>query len=197
MTCNLEMVYDQDDWATIITEAELECVAYLKEREEEFGGQNALDVGIGASHFLIELAHIFGRIDGLTIIEKELDVAYNLSWIGNYKIYKQNKYDLVGMDACLLPDYQAIVDVNLKMFSCCQQHFEEYFRFIAQRLAPGGVLLSHSSGFGAYKDDFFPSMLSMREVEELTAGLGEEFDLSLVDSKLVKGESIIVIRRAE
>ena len=190
--CDLSATYDMPDWAVKITLAEQECVEYAK---TILGDNNkvALSVGTGASHLYSELYPQFQSIDGITIIDEEINVAqlkerqYNIP----YRILKNNKYDVGVINAVLAPEYGLIVDVNLKMYGCCQHHWEEYFRYIVSKLASDGILLSHSTGFGCYAG-FRTGELSL---DELSSLLPYGFLLDTLPSPGRPEFCIIVIRR--
>ena len=189
--CNLEIVYTNIEWAEKITQAEKDCVRWLKERENIFKNKIALDIGIGASHFQKELCSIFSRIDGLTVIDEEIKVGQSLGDI-NYHILKQNKYNTISLDSALLPEYDAVVDVNPKQYGCCHAHWEEYFLYILTKVKDTGVFLTHTTGFGCY-EGFRTEQLSIEELTILSSRQG--MTIKTYPSPVRENHNIVAIGR--
>jgi len=195
-TCGLEVAYVDERYATAITEAERECTAYLK-GHSAFQGRRALDVGVGASHFYQELHSFYGRVDGITVVDSEIEVSRGLPKSScMYYVVKQNKYDIDGLSnsfsSVLTPSYNAIVDVNLKMFACCEDHWKEYFYYIINCVTPGGVLLTHTAGFPGSKRI---GSLTLDELGHLIAESGKDFLIETVPSTLMHNKHIVIMRR--
>jgi len=193
--CNLNIKYDDERWATIVTQAEEDCIEYIK-THKILTQSTALDVGIGASFFFAELQHLFTKIDGLTVIDKEIDIANKLSEQSStkYNLIKQNKHDVLELDKKLDKEYPVIVDVNLKMFACCQKHWEDYFYYIISKLSKNGELLTHTVGFGGYKNEIFKSELTLVELENLISFSGKNISLTSTESTLIPNHSLIILR---
>ncbi len=165
MTCNLPMLWTDEDWLTKnpdrISSAQVDVNNYLKSLPDYYEGKKALHIGIGNSSMFKELNGIFKQIDGITNTWQELKVGEQLG----YRVYFLNKYDLDELNK-LDDDYDVIVDVNLKTFSCCQKHWLGYLTVILRKLKAAGRLFSHTAGFGGYPSTFDNS-LTMEELSGL------------------------------
>lgn len=196
MSCNLEIKYNDERWATIITQAEEDCIEYIKTNHSSINGDIALDIGIGASKFFIDLQDSFTRIDGLTVIDKEILIGQNLAknTKSKYRIIKENKYNVLALNSILDHTYPVIVDVNLKMFACCQRHWKDYLFCILNKIKKGGILLTHTVGFGGYKNEIFKSDLTMEELEDLLSLSDRKISIKMIESSLIQGHSLVVFR---
>jgi hypothetical protein len=191
MTCTLPTPYDDERWANIVTESEQECINYVLQRSDLLQDSYALDIGIGASKFYSDTKNIFKGIDGITIIDLEISLGYQASAGSNteYRLFNQNKYNVSALDKILDRKYSIIVDVNLKMFACCQEHWEQYLYKVISKLAYGGKLITHTAGFGGYRDDVFKGELTLDELSSLTK---ERATIDLIPSSLVPKQSLVV-----
>ena len=192
MTCTLPVSYDEEKWASIVTESEQECISYVLHKADILLGSYALNVGIGASQFYSETENVFSVVDGITVIDLEIELGKQaaLKSSTEYRLFNQNKYEVSGLDKILDHEYSIIVDVNLKMFSCCQEHWEDYLYHLIAKLAPGGQLITHTGGFGGYKDYVFESTLTLNE---LTMLVGDTVTVTTLDSILIPNEKLVIL----
>lgn len=191
--CNLDVIYTLTEWAQKITLAERECVDYVKVHQKRWRGGTGLDVGLGASHFYKELNPIFSRIDGLTVIDEEIEAGKSLNGSSSYNLIKVNKYDIAALDKVLV-DYDVIVDVNPKQHGCCHQHWEEYFLYILGKIKDNGMFLTHTTGFGQYKG-LRTELLSLEELVTLSGYSGMTVDtLASIERP---DHSIVIIQRMQ
>jgi cyclopropane fatty-acyl-phospholipid synthase-like methyltransferase len=176
MSCNLPLVYDDDTWASIVSPDQAGCNAYIRSRLEFFRGAKVLHVGTGTSSLLVEFHDVFDRLDGITIMQSEIDVASEVRkrYGKEYIVYSFNKYKTSAL-SLIDSDYDLIVDNNLKQHACCEEHWVQYFHAIVSKLSKGGMLLTHTQGFAPHTDRV--SWLSVEELQDLCDSRQGEFDL--------------------
>ncbi|GDX80164.1 hypothetical protein LBMAG42_19750 [Deltaproteobacteria bacterium] len=103
------------------------------------GHERVLHVGIGASELARRWSGRVSQIDGITVMQGELDASPALP---NYRVWWRNKYASGGW-----PDnYDVIVDNNPGSFACCRKHSSEWLDSAAGMLAPGGMFVTHARG---------------------------------------------------
>ena len=173
-------VYNDDRWAEITSDDQIGCNLFVSHYKDMFVGKNVLHVGIGSSSMLIQFHHIFGRLDGITIMQSEIDKANLLrpKYGLEYRVYQIDKYNTTrdeGKLDALTNDYHLIVDNNLKQHGCCERHWDSYMAQILSKLVPGGILLTHTQGFAPHTNHV--SALSIQELKIY----GSEFDCKLVE----------------
>jgi len=107
-------------------------------------GRNLLHVGTGNSRLARRFAGELRLIDGVTICEREIDLAKALR-IGNYTVHYLNKY---GRDFLvhLRNRYDYVVDNNMASFVCCRYHFYRLLDNYLGVLNPGGRILTDQRG---------------------------------------------------
>lgn len=155
MSCELDLVYDDDRWATIISPDQEGCNEYLLGIKDKIKDAKVLHVGTGNSSVFTQFYSSFRELHGITIMDSEIQVAYECIlgvtlWEScTYNIFKVNKYDIEQMKQ-LDSDYDIIIDNNLKQHGCCQEHWEEYFHCLLGKLAINGFILTHSQGFAPH-----------------------------------------------
>ena len=103
-----------------------------------------LHVGVGGSYIAKNLKK-FNLIHGITISSNEVFHAEQLN-IKNYNCFFLNKHNKNPFSAILHNDYDFIIDVNLKSFSCCQQSFDHLFLNYVKILNNNGQILSGKKG---------------------------------------------------
>ena len=198
MSCHLKPTYDNDIWASKTTQAEEDCVEWVKNNIHLLPNQSKLlDIGIGTSHCYKELCTLFQEIHGITVMESEIVEALKLGYLGaDYRVRIANKHNSNQFVQQVDCDYSAIIDVNLKMFTCCEQHWLDYFHTLLMLLAPGGYIVSSTAGFGQYNSPVYGGIMGETlTIEELTnlaslAGLVVE----LFPSPRILNHSIVIIK---
>lgn len=167
MSCNLPTLWTDEEWLTKnperISGAEVSVTNYLKKSLNLYEGKKILHIGIGNSSLFKQLRGVFGQIDGVTNTKQELRVGKEA---GFENIYLMNKY---SEEFEKLGTYDVIVDVNLKSFACCNEHWLSYFKTVIGKLKLGGRLISHTAGFGGYMSPLttFDNSMKMEELYKL------------------------------
>lgn len=103
------------------------------------GHERVLHVGIGASELARRWTGRVSRIDGITVVQAELDAAPALP---NYRAWVQNKYAGGVWEG----KYDLIIDNNPGSFACCRRHASKWLDAAANQLAPGGAFVTHARG---------------------------------------------------
>ena len=167
MKCNLPILWKDEEWLTVnperISGAQVSVNNYLRKSQRLYQGKKILHIGIGNSSVYRELKDVFKQIDGITNTQQELEAGRRLS--DEYGIYLINKYNPDEFKY-IDNNYDVIVDVNLKSFACCNEHWLSYLKAVIGKLKVGGRLISHTAGFGGYPSDFDNSM-TMNELHKL------------------------------
>lgn len=57
-----------------------------------------------------------------------------------------NKYDVASYSSSLYDPFDCIVDVNIRSYACCDDHFREYMDRMMNALTASGMLLTSRSG---------------------------------------------------
>jgi len=120
------------------------------------------------------------QIDGVTIIEEEIEKAAEarILYKKDYRVFDFNKYNIRNLNI-LDNDYDLIDDISLKHYACCDKHWREYFNAIIQRIAPGGILITHTQGF--HKHSSLPA-LDMTELEIVCKKAPRHIEISTIDT---------------
>lgn len=108
-------------------------------------GDVVLHVGIGSSRIARRFGDRVARIDGLTVVQRELDVApamatYHPRLADKFRGLPEGPYDW-------------ILDNNPSSFACCRAHFVALLDGYAARLAPGGRVVTELRGL-AYAERY-------------------------------------------
>lgn len=103
------------------------------------GHERVLHVGIGASALALAWVGRVSQIDGITVMQSELDVAPALP---NYRVWIRNKYAAGAWNE----KYDVIVDNNPGSFACCQRHAAAWLDVAARLLSLGGMFVTHARG---------------------------------------------------
>lgn len=103
-----------------------------------------LHIGIGNSHIALKLKN-YKKIDGITISANEINYAKSLN-IKNYNLFFMNKYTRDTFTNEFFRNYDAIIDVNLKSFSCCELAFNNLFSTYNSMLNNYGKIFSGKKG---------------------------------------------------
>ena len=125
------------------TSDEIEIVNYLNKNNND-KKLDILHIGICNSYVATELKK-YNKIDGVTISGSEFNEGRKLN-IPNYNIFFQNKYTLNGFERNVLNNYDIIIDVNLKSFTCCEKAFENLFKDYINMLKPEGKIITGQNG---------------------------------------------------
>ena len=105
---------------------------------------NILHVGIGNSYIALNINN-FKKIDGISISGNEIAYAKKFN-IKNYDIFFVNKFTKDGFHLNNLNNYDIIIDVNLKSFSCCKIAFENLFSNYVSMLRNRGKIITGKKG---------------------------------------------------
>ena len=171
--CDLALTYNSDIWAHEDSPDQVGCNQWLAYNIEQFRQTNILHVGTGTSSVYSLFGDKFARVDGITIMDSEIEVAKRIGIQHNtlYNIYKINKYDKNKIDQ-LPKDYSLLLDNNCSHYACCTKHWEEYFESISSMLLPGGIFLTHTQGMAPHTP-----RIHHLTIEELVRLGGNEFSL--------------------
>lgn len=152
MICSLKINYNSEDidYSTYTTEDQLGCNQYVDMIRNQLTGSHLLHVGVGTSsvYWMLQESNI--AVDGITIVEKEIEVAEKLKEITKkpYCVFSFNKYDVKNFKDWPTR-YSCIVDNNLKQHACCEHHWKQYWYMLLSLLDEGGVIVTHEQGFGS------------------------------------------------
>ena len=124
------------------TSDELEIVNYLN--SISIKNYNLLHIGIGNSYLAKSLSEKF-MIDGISISTNEILFAKE-QYLSNYKIKFANKLAKNSLNFLKKQNYDFIVDVNLKSFSCCDMAFYKMFSTYVDLLKKNGSILTAKNG---------------------------------------------------
>lgn len=128
------------------TPDELAVIRYLASVLPPDSGLRLLHIGLGNGEFFETLGKKLSSYTTVTISQPEIDrFCERHPDAANTRVLLANKHDPSNYSEMSGP-YDLIVDVNIKSFACCQRHFEAYFDFVVQALAPGGKFLTAQSG---------------------------------------------------
>lgn len=118
---------------------EQEVVSWMKQRALP---ANILHVGVGTGY----LSRQFGaRVrQGITRDGAEARQAAE----AGLKTLLCNKYDVASYSSRLGEDFDCIVDVNIRSYSCCDEHFGEYMNRMLDALSFSGLLITSKCGLG-------------------------------------------------
>ena len=126
-----------------VTSDEEEIVNYINQNRN-IKKNKILHVGIGNSFFASNIRN-FEKIDGVTISSNEINLAKNLN-LKNYNVSFLNKYSNNEFLNQKFRNYDLIIDVNLKSYSCCNIAFKKLFSDYVSILNPGGFIFTGKKG---------------------------------------------------
>ena len=119
--------------------------AYIADNQDTYRDKICLHVGTGNSSIAIAHHKLFKRIDGLAIAPDEVEFATDLQ-ISNYACYLINKHKLEELS--VLGNYDVIIDNNIKLYACCDEHYMDYFNWILDSVASiNGEIITHTAGY--------------------------------------------------
>jgi len=206
--CQLKVMYNDDLWSTIVSPDQQSINKYLERIKDLFIGKKALHIGIGTSTIFTKFNDIFSRIDGITVMDSEIDVAKQYiiphqRGKSEYVVHKFNKYNIKNFDF-LDSEYSVIIDNNLKHYACCNHHWEKFYKCIIGKLEMGGVLLTHTQGFAPHTNNV--TSLSIKELEKLSS---KDYSITVMENfvnsegyfpvvvkrknKLIDGKNLMVV----
>ena len=131
-----------------ITTDELEIINFL-EYSFDLSNKSILHIGIGNSLFAKKFLN--NQISGITISQKEIDVANSLC-LSNYKVFLCDKYSINFKEELMNMSFDLIVDTNLKSYSCCQDSFKFFMENLFHKLKKNGTLITSKNGMNWYKN---------------------------------------------
>ena len=125
------------------TSDEVEIVEYINQNyhNEQI---KILHIGIGNSYISSNIKS-YDKIDGITISMNEIVHARKLG-IKNYNVFFMNKLSHEAFSKDKFFDYDIIIDVNLKSFSCCLKAFDNLFLNYVTMLKENGKIITGSRG---------------------------------------------------
>ena len=126
-----------------VTNDEIEIVHFLNKKHIQ-KKISILHIGIGNSYVAYNL-NIFKNLDGITISNNEIKYAQKLN-INNYSYFFFNKLEKNVFNNIEFSSYDAIIDVNLKSFSCCDIAFKKLFVDYSKMLKINGIILTGKKG---------------------------------------------------
>lgn len=191
-SCNLNLTYNDDTWAAVVSPDQEGCNNYIRAHKNDFLNTNAFHIGTGTSSVFIEFHDLFSRLDGLTIMQSEIDVAHSLKFQDacQYNVFNFNKYDVHNFKE-FPKDYSLIIDNNLSHYACCQKHWEAFFIVLTDMLLPGGCILTHSQGFMPHTQNVGP--LTIPELKTLSA---DKLEVSICNELINSyGHCPVIIRK--
>ena len=119
--------------------------AYITDNQDAYIDKTCLHIGTGTSSIAINHHKLFKHIDGLAIDPNEVKLANGLR-IPNYTCYLINKYKLKELS--VLGEYDVIIDNNIKSYTCCDEHYLDYFNWILDSVASrNGEIITHTTGY--------------------------------------------------
>ena len=125
------------------TTDELEIVNFIN-NDNSNKNSRILHVGIGNSYVASNINN-FKKIDAITISGNELNHAKKLK-INNYNPLFLNKLTHNAFSKKELSNYDIIIDVNLKSFSCCEKAFDNLFLNYVLMLNSKGKIITGKKG---------------------------------------------------
>jgi hypothetical protein len=143
-------VYTDGSWVARKTTKDQRAIeAWLT--AEPLANKQVLHVGIGNSSLAAQVAPHVAILDGVTIIQEEIDHADSLS-LPHYTTFLINKYGR-GLEA-LPHNYDYIIDNDLAGYACCMYHFEQMMRHYRALLRPSGVIATGAHGLRYFDTGF-------------------------------------------
>ena len=109
-----------------------------------------LHIGIGNSGLAQRFHRRVGEIIGTTIDEPEMKVAETLA-LPNYRFLLHNKFS--GENQALQGQFDFILDNNPTSPCCCIRHLATLFNLYAQKLGPGGQIVTDRQGLEWLPED--------------------------------------------
>ena len=134
-------------WLEKITRDQEGIRSYIADNQDIYRDKTCLHIGTGDSSIATNYHKLFKHIDGLAIDPNEVKHANNKT-ISNYTCYLINKHKLEELS--VLGKYDVIIDNNIKSYTCCDEHYLDYFNWILDSVASrNGEIITHTLGFAA------------------------------------------------
>ena len=132
-------------WITKTSTDQTGMGAYIADNRDTYRDKTCLHIGTGTSSIAINHHKLFKHIDGLAIDPNEVKFANDLQ-IPNYTCYLINKYKIEEIS--VLGEYDVIIDNNIKLYACCDEHYMDYFDWILDSVASrNGEIITHTAGY--------------------------------------------------
>lgn len=112
-----------------------------------------LHIGIGNSGLAQRFHSRVKEIVGTTIDDPEITVAQSLG-LANYGFALHNKFS--GENKAIDGPFDFILDNNPTSPCCCIRHLATLFEFYAEKLAPGGQIVTDREGLAWFPEDSSP-----------------------------------------
>ena len=144
---NCELFCDEKDYSywenRKTTSDEISVVNFLL-NQKLHQNKRILHIGVGNSYIANKL-NGYDLIDGITISSSEISYANSIG-IENYNVNFQNKFSKDTLFSSRLKNYDIIIDINLKSYSCCQSAFDNLFKVYSAMLKKDGLIISSIKG---------------------------------------------------
>ena len=138
-------LFDNNVWLSRSSADQKGIDEYIANNQDTYRDKTCLHVGTGNSSIAITHHKQFKHIDGLAIDPNEVKLANDLH-ISNYTCYLINKYKLEELS--VLGNYDVIIDNNIKLYACCDEHYMDYFNWILDSVASrNGEIITHTGGY--------------------------------------------------
>jgi hypothetical protein len=130
------------DWSEVETTADqLRIEDYLD--LFDLSESAILHIGIGNSGLALRFAAKAKSIFGTSVVDSEVERANSLN-LPNYRAVIHNKHS--DDDERIPSNFDFIVDNNPTTFCCCMKHLAKMLELYAQRLTPGGQMVTDRVG---------------------------------------------------
>ena len=137
--------FDTNCWLTKTSADQKGIGDYITNNQDTYRDKICLHIGTGTSSIAIAHHKLFKRIDGLAIDPNEVKLGNDLQ-ISNYTCYLINKHKLEELS--VLGNYDVIIDNNIKLYACCDEHYMDYFNWILDSVASrNGEIITHTAGY--------------------------------------------------
>ena len=128
------------------TLAEQAVIAFFKANPTRIARKRLLHLGIGNSSIFRAVGDQVSKFVGLTVgLPEKIHFEQTFGHPAHAEIHFASKHDPRNYDKIVGP-FDIIVDVNLKSFACCEQHFQDMMALYVDRLAPDGVIITAATG---------------------------------------------------
>lgn len=156
-------LYTYDNWTHMPTSKDQECIEAVLSGYASLE-QTWLHIGIGNSSLAKLYAGQVKRLDGITVVQEEIDTAPK---IDNYRVWWCDKHS-----PSFLTDerYDVIIDSTPCGHACCWKHFRDYLRMAFEMLMLNGVYLTDLVGLAWAQPTFSGMMVEQFATEVAIAG---------------------------
>jgi hypothetical protein len=143
---------DLRDWSAKATTPDQHRIEIYIDRYD-LRQKRILHIGIGNSGLAKRFHRRVKEIVGTTIDEPEIQVARALA-LSNYRAVLHNKFS--GSEDLIEETFDFILDNNPTSPCCCIRHLADLFQFYAEKLAPGGQIVTDQQGLAWVPDGTNP-----------------------------------------